>query len=445
MAARRRSSKLLAAAESSDEEPFACNKRKATELAAGSSADAELQPQRIRAAAEPTAMSATPPLPNSGDDELPRIKERRRLSNLAANDPRRHLLPTVMEPKDKHTSEFVSSPTDKALVRAVARSVVAVCSVALDDGEVVDTCTGIVVGWSNEKTRTNQKPARILTSFDVLREPRSSYLRIRLANGTTLQGQVLFVNEHYNIVLLETKPSQAADDLSSLPLQLPSFGSNPSYGQEVFALARGKESNLMARHGTILWFDEPDCFQRNHHMFLSCELPACGTGGPVVDHDGNVAGMAFDTGTDDSHPTAILAASTILTCVEMWMKFDRIARPAHGLRLRTVEMLEVSLQEMMSLDHDIESGYIVDRVASGSAAESLGVRYGDVIVSFDGLRRHTLPQLEDYLLSLGLTFLMQTSTDSTDTIDLKLQVYDPLGRSTRSIILPVEFSDDACV
>ncbi|TVU13463.1 hypothetical protein EJB05_40521, partial [Eragrostis curvula] len=380
---------------------------------------------------------------------LARIKEHRRLSSLAAKDPRRHL-PTVIKPEDEQTAEFVSSPSDKALVRSVARSVVNVCSVARD-GEVIDSFTGIVVGWNNEekKTRAKQKRARILTSFDVLREfdpsrPRIKSLQIRLPNRTILRGQVLFVNEHYNIALLETTTSSKAADLSCLPLQLPSFGSNPNYNQEVFALARGKESNLMARRGRILWFDEPDCWGRNPLMFLSCQIPGrCGHGGPVVDHDGNVVGMAFDTSC--SHPAATLAASTILTCIEMWTKFGRIARPAHGLRLRTVEMMEVSLQEMMSLDHDIESGYIVDQVAFGSAAERLGIRYRDVIVSFDGLRRHTLPRLEDFLLSLGLRFLMQTTTDSTSTIDLKLQVYDPLGRSTRSIVLPVEFSDDACI
>ncbi|TKW24028.1 hypothetical protein SEVIR_3G025450v4 [Setaria viridis] len=199
-------------------------------------------------------------------------------------------------------------------------------------------------------------------------------------------------------------------------------------------LGRGEESNLVARHGKILWFEDPDDLVCNYHMFLNCEPPKGGTGGPVIDNDGNVTGMAFDNGGPN---LSILSISTILTYIEMWMKFSCIARPVHGLSLRTVELLDVSLQEVISLDHNINNGYIVDRVDIGSTAEKLGIRYGDVIVSFDGLRVQTLPQLEDYLLSLGWGFL-QGNTDSSSTVDLKLEVYDLLERGTRSIALPVE-------
>lgn len=42
--------------------------------------------------------------------------------------------------------------------------------------------------------------------------------------------------------------------------------------------------------------------------------------------------------------------------------FSRIAHPIHGLRLRTVNLLDVSLQDMLFADHNINSGYIVDEV-----------------------------------------------------------------------------------
>nr|XP_034585270.1 uncharacterized protein LOC117848069 [Setaria viridis] len=273
-------------------------------------------------------------------------------------------------------AESVASSRDKALVRDAARSTVSVSSIALD-GKVIDQQTGIVICWKETK-----KCARILTSSDIVDGLGPNIkLHIGLPNRTILEGQLLFFNKYYDIALLEISSE------SDLPLQLPSFGSNPNYGQEVFILARGKDSNLMARHGRVL---------------------------------------------------CILAISTILTCIEMWMKFSRIARPEHGLSLRTVELLEVSLQAVISLDHNINNGYIVDKVSIGSTAEKLGIRYGDVIVSFDGLRDQALPQLEDYLLSLGWGFL-QGSTDSSSTVDLKLEVYDLLERGTRSVTLSVEF------
>ncbi|CAN6269710.1 unnamed protein product [Urochloa humidicola] len=296
-----------------------------------------------------------------------------------------------------------------------------------EDPEVIEQQTGIVIGW-----KETQKCARILTSSDVVDELNPTCkLHIGLPNRTVLEGQLLFFNKYYDIALLEISSE------SDLPLQLPTFGSNPNYGQDVFILTRGKDSNLMARHGTVLWLNKSKYAKRNYYMFLSCELSGYGTGGPVIDHDGNVTGMAFDHGDPN---TSILAISTILTCIKMWMQFSRIARPVHGLRLRTMELLEVSLQEVISLDHNINNGYIVDKVSIGSTAEKLGIRYGDVIVSFDGLCNQTLPQLEDYLLSLGWGFL-QGSTNSSSTVDLDLEVYDLLEHRTRSVTLPVEFCD----
>ncbi|XP_072148358.1 uncharacterized protein [Setaria viridis] len=306
-------------------------------------------------------------------------------------------------------AESVASSRDKALVRDAARSTVSVSSIALD-GKVIDQQTGIVICWKETK-----KCARILTSSDIVDGLGPNIkLHIGLPNRTILEGQLLFFNKYYDIALLEISSE------SDLPLQLPSFGSNPNYGQEVFILARGKDSNLMARHGRVLWFEDPKYLNRNYLMLLSLSL-----GWHLI--------MVVQIPN-----SSILAISTILTCIEMWMKFSRIARPEHGLSLRTVELLEVSLQAVISLDHNINNGYIVDKVSIGSTAEKLGIRYGDVIVSFDGLRDQALPQLEDYLLSLGWGFL-QGSTDSSSTVDLKLEVYDLLERGTRSVTLSVEF------
>ncbi|CAL5029490.1 unnamed protein product [Urochloa decumbens] len=392
----------------------------ATELVGGSTTDAEEKQQRETAAAAGEGSNALPVASTLKPQPLPASTRRRRISKPAVKDPREYL-PTVVKPEDPDTAQNVASSRDKALVRDVARSTVSVSSIALD-GKVIEQQTGIVIGW-----KETQKCARILTSSDIVDglDP-TCKLHIGLPNRTILEGQLLFFNKHYDIALLEISSE------SDLPLKLPTFGSNPKYGQDVFMLARGKDCNLIARHGTILWLDKPKYPERNYYMYL-----AYGTGGPVIDHDGNVTGMAFDFGDPN---TSIIAISIIVTCIEMWMKFSRIARPVHGLRLRTVELLEVSLQEVISLDHNINNGYIVDKVSIGSTADKLGIRYGDVIVSFDGLRDQTLPQLEDYLLSLGWGFL-QGSTNSSSTVDLKLEVYVLLERRTRSVTLSVEFCD----
>lgn len=75
---------------------------------------------------------------------------------------------------------------------------------------------------------------------------------------------------------------------------------------------------------------------------------------------------------------------------------------------------------------------------SDSAAESLGILHGDVIVSVDGQTDLTLPQLEDYLLSLGWTCLLN---NASSMVELNLQVYDLISARNRSITLPVQLYD----
>ncbi|OEL14224.1 hypothetical protein BAE44_0024755 [Dichanthelium oligosanthes] len=131
-------------------------------------------------------------------------------------------------------------------------------------------------------------------------------------------------------------------------------------------------------HGSVIWqcsgivvsWDEAKKCARiltSYHIVcdrgtLPDPIPKNGYGGPVIDHDGNVIGMA--------------SISTMLTCIEMWMKF------------RSVELLDVSSREQIYYSSNIKSGYIVDKVLFDSTAEKVGIRRGDVIVSFDELGVH---------------------------------------------------------
>ncbi|KAF8676064.1 hypothetical protein HU200_047569 [Digitaria exilis] len=140
-------------------------------------------------------------------------------------------------------------------------------------------------------------------------------------------------------------------------LVIPRFGCCPDYSQEVFVLGRDKDASLRVRRGVISWTEESDYIGCSHYMFLDGEVPEGGTGGPVVDHDGSFRGMAFRV----SPMPAILSISTIMTCFEMFKHFGRIARPIHGLSLRTVASVDVELLECLS-DYNLKSGYIVDEV-----------------------------------------------------------------------------------
>ncbi|BAS92377.1 Os05g0157500 [Oryza sativa Japonica Group] len=81
-----------------------------------------------------------------------------------------------------------------------------------------------------------------------------------------------------------------------------------------------------------------------------------------------------------------------------------VARPVFEVDLKSVELAGVLFREELSLKHNINGGFIVERIADDSALEHLGVRRGDVIF-FEDECGTTLPEIEDYLLSLGWRYL----------------------------------------
>lgn len=82
---------------------------------------------------------------------------------------------------------------------------------------------------------------------------------------TVLDAELLYLSDHYDIALLRIS--------LDFPLELPSVGHGPEYGQEVFVLARDDDMSLGVRHGNVKWLEESNILGRDFYMFLSCDLP----------------------------------------------------------------------------------------------------------------------------------------------------------------------------
>ncbi|EAY96628.1 hypothetical protein OsI_18541 [Oryza sativa Indica Group] len=231
----------------------------------------------------------------------------------------------------------------------------------------------------------------------------------------------------------EDEPSTAA----ALPTpshknMVPAFGSTPKYGQEILALSRDENMSLVARRGAITWSDG-SLMWRNHYMFVDCDVPEGGEGGPVVGTGGSTIGMVYIDGPG----AVIISISIICTFFEIWKQFSCVARPVFEVDLKSVELAGVLFREELSLKHNINGGFIVERIADDSALEHLGVRRGDVIF-FEDECGTTLPEIEDYLLSLGWRYLQ-----GMKSMVLKLLVHDIEGPCKETITLPLEFSVDS--
>uniref|UniRef100_A0A0E0E9B2 PDZ domain-containing protein n=1 Tax=Oryza meridionalis TaxID=40149 RepID=A0A0E0E9B2_9ORYZ len=336
-------------------------------------------------------------------------------------------IPIKTEPKDLYTTEAIQSSRDKVVVLHAARAIVSISHI-MDDGQRQPQCTGIIIKqWSDD---TGHHHATIVTYSRIVceagrkRDPLPK-LSVCLPNKkTVLDAELIYFNDHYDIALLHIN--------LEVTMELPSFGRGPEYGQEVFVLARDGEASLRARRGDIQWLEESDILGRDHYMFLSCDIPEGGNGGMVIDNDGVVRGMAIYC----SPYPAVTSISTIVKCIDMFMQFNQVAHPLFGIGVRTIALLDVQLQEDIS-DFSIKGGFLVDRVYN-PVAEDLGIKRGNVITSINGKGALTLPELEDYLLSLGWDYL----EDKLNCIkDIKLRVCDLKSGVEIDVTLPVRFYD----
>uniref|UniRef100_A0A0D9ZV97 Plant heme peroxidase family profile domain-containing protein n=1 Tax=Oryza glumipatula TaxID=40148 RepID=A0A0D9ZV97_9ORYZ len=316
-------------------------------------------------------------------------------------------IPIKTEPKDPYTTEAIQSSREKVVVLHAARAIVSISHI-MDDGQRRPQCTGIIIKqWSDD---TGHHHATIVTYSRIVCE--AGRKRDPLPKKTVLDAELIYFNDHYDIALLHIN--------LEVTMELPSFGRGPEYGQEVFVLARDGEASLRARRGDIQWLEESDILGRDHYMFLSCDIPEGRNGGMVIDNDGLVRGMAIYC----SPYPAVTSISTIVKCIDMFMQF------------KTIVLLDVQLQEDIS-DFGIKGGFLVDRVYN-PVAEDLGIKRGNVITSINGKGALTLPELEDYLLSLGWNYL----EDKLNCIkDIKLRVCDLKSGVEIDVTLPVRFYD----
>nr|AAS55776.1 hypothetical protein [Oryza sativa Japonica Group] len=280
-------------------------------------------------------------------------KKQAQMSAAAAAVDRLQKLTLRRDKEDEpSTAAALPTPSHKNMVLGMSRSIVRV-SFPSSEGKLISPHTGIVISWDGAT-----KCAMILTLFTYFKK----------------------------------KPHEPQPEV-------PAFGSAPKYGQEILALSRDENMSLVARRGAITWSDG-SLMWRNHYMFVDCDVPEGGEGGPVVGTGGSTIGMVYIDGPG----AVIISISIICTFFEIWKQFSCVARPVFEVDLKSVELAGVLFREELSLKHNINGGFIVERIADDSALEHLGVRRGDVIF-FEDECGTTLPEIEDYLLSLGWRYL----------------------------------------
>uniref|UniRef100_A0A0E0NZ55 PDZ domain-containing protein n=1 Tax=Oryza rufipogon TaxID=4529 RepID=A0A0E0NZ55_ORYRU len=315
---------------------------------------------------------------------------------------RQELLPTVRSSISAAIEHY--NPEQKKTLLNASKSIVSLS--AYHDGREINQGTGIIIECDEVKNS-----AIILTSawLICIKKPFDDWshkdyapeakVTVHMLDDTISVCRLLYFSKHLDIALFET--------VGGLTIPIMPLKSDLEYGQDFCVLTRDINIDLICTTVKVKYLD-PYEHQHNHYMFIGGSIPKCGTGGALADFSGNTVGMLFCT----LPMVAFLPSSLILTCLRLWKKFGQIL----GLKFKTVDFQEMTLIELLSRKYNITSGLIVGEVSAECAAEKLGIRVGDIILS---LSRERAFQLENILLSIGERYL-EEGNDSSSKVDIKV-------------------------
>ncbi|CAL4967368.1 unnamed protein product [Urochloa decumbens] len=321
----------------------------------------------------------------------------------------------------------------KNTVLDVAESVLSLSS--SHDGKEISGCSGVIIEWVEFHRSTI-----VVTSSQIICTKRSlgdwednnvyvpnAKVTAHLLDGTTSELTLLCFSKHYDISFFEL--------MGGSNLQVTSLEPELEFGSEACVLARDKDLGLICRRTTVKALDPMD-HQKNHYLFIGGSIPESCTGGALTDFNRNVLGMVVNV----LPTTAFIPSSLILGCLRLWQKFKKLARPHLGLKLRTVEFLDISHLDQLSRNFKIRSGLIVGKVSSGSYAERNGIRVGDIIFSCQGEIVSTISQFEGILLDICAK-QFEEGNGLNSKLDVELGVFNVRKPARRMVTLSVELSD----
>ncbi|CAL4902962.1 unnamed protein product [Urochloa decumbens] len=324
------------------------------------------------------------------------------------------------------------SATD--MVLQAAKSVMGLSSYI--DGKPLAQSTGFFIDWDNEK-----KVGTILTSAHIIcakypsihdRSSTREYavdakVEIHLSRGTSVDGCLVHYHKYYNIALFEVSLKQSP--------QLLCLNDEVKYAQEVFLLGRNERLQLNVGHGRVQFMD-PGLFEQNHYVYVNCKVSKCGAGGPAVNFDGKVVGMA-----DPTPRTAFIPISILVRCLHMQKEFKCIPRLHLGLKFSSIKFLKTSHIEEIMDAFSINSGLIVKQVSEGSIAEKVGIRNGDIVRCLNGEHVSTTVDLEHLSLRICEDHFTKGNVLGSN-LDIAFEIFNIRKKCHLSKMLAVNVSDD---
>jgi len=148
------------------------------------------------------------------------------------------------------------------------------------------------------------------------------------------------------------------------------------------------------------------------------------SGGALVNGRGEVIGINTIK-ISDTQVEGIgfaLPISGVKPIVEDILKYGYVSRPILGIAGRNVD-------EELSKTYEIPVGIVVVGIYQNSSAEKIGLKKGDVIISFDDKKVNTIEELSHILENhkVGDTVPIKYVRNGTDKIETKIKLMDKNG------------------
>ncbi|CAO2165344.1 unnamed protein product [Urochloa humidicola] len=269
-----------------------------------------------------------------------------------------------------------------------------VCLSSYIGNKLLRQCSGFLIEWDEDS-----KDAMVLTSAHLIccetslnewtgehKYAPNVEVYVQLVNDDRIKGELMYYHKHYGFALIRVTLGR--------PAELARFGEEVNCAQSVYVLGRDENLNMQLSNG-IVQYRGPSVYEHHHYMYMDAVVLECTLGGPVIDENGDVMGMASLTAN-----MGFIPCSVLLKCLHLWKAHKCVPRIQLGMKFAPIMFQDLIYIEKLSSLCNFEMGLIVIEMAGGSIAEQLDVRYGDIILSVNGKCIANTVELELALLRI---------------------------------------------
>uniref|UniRef100_M8B1B0 Putative protease Do-like 14 n=1 Tax=Aegilops tauschii TaxID=37682 RepID=M8B1B0_AEGTA len=264
----------------------------------------------------------------------------------------------------------------------VSKSVVSLSSFA--GGKRIRVCSGFVM-HGTDNTGANM----ILTSATLVRSLNGDSnvisdvtVKVLLPDGHITDGHIFLVDFHYNVAVVK------------IAAYLALLEEGTTNNGAVLALGRAYEGGLlMCSRGQVV--NKKSKFGCAELLVSSCKVSMAGSGGPLVNYNGQVLGINFY----EKNQTSYLPMLIVSRILEQHHCFGKLISPWLGLRYSSLHMVPLAvLEPIYQKFPDVDQGLYVSKVVEGSPADVAGLRVGDVLVKCGDKLLSSVPEFGAMLL-----------------------------------------------